>query len=72
MIIVIVHTEHNEKTGRMEQVVSHGIDPDTGKTIVLPQDSPEKIGAVFDHNTGEWLIPARSTTPGMASKARPR
>jgi hypothetical protein len=72
MIIVIVQTEHNKKTGHMEQVVSHGIDPDTGKTIILPQESPEKIGAAFDHNIGEWVIPARSTTPGMASKARPR
>ncbi len=35
MIIVIVTKERNPRTGRMEEIVSHGVDADTGKTVIL-------------------------------------
>jgi hypothetical protein len=72
MIIVIVQSDLNEKTGRMEPVVSHGIDPDTGETHVLPHEPPQQLGAVFDETLGEYVIRDKIIRPGMASKARPR
>jgi len=35
MIHLITYTERNETTGRAEKFVSHGIDLDTGRTVVL-------------------------------------
>lgn len=56
MIIVIANIERNQKTGRDQIIVSHGIDSDTGRNVILPQESPEKIGAVFDVSMGESVI----------------
>jgi len=56
MIFVIVYTERNKKTGQLEQIVSHGIDDDTGKIIVLPQTHPLNIGAKYDPDYGEYFL----------------
>lgn len=56
MIICIVVTERNERSGNMEQIVSHGIDSDTGRHVVLPCDPPGTMGAVFDREMGEYVI----------------
>jgi len=45
MILLITDTERNETTGRTETIVSHGIDLNTGRTVVLPQERPEQLGA---------------------------
>lgn len=55
-IIVIVVKERNEKTGRIEEIVSHGIDFATDRNIVLPQESPSSVGARFDPDIGEYVI----------------
>lgn len=56
MIIVIVIEERNERTGRMQKVVSHGIDEATGQTVIMSCGTPESVGAVFDHDIGEYVI----------------
>ncbi|OGT88585.1 MAG: hypothetical protein A2286_02685 [Gammaproteobacteria bacterium RIFOXYA12_FULL_61_12] len=56
VILVITHTERNSRTGRKEIVASHGIDPDTGMMAILPSEPPEKLGAVFDLEIGEFVI----------------
>jgi len=56
MIIVITTREINEKTKREELLVSHGIDSLTGKTVILPCDTPQEIGARFDDNLREFVI----------------
>ena len=56
MIIVIANTETNRTTGRKQVIVSHGIDEQTGRHVILPQEPPERIGAVFDANIGEFVI----------------
>lgn len=56
MIIVIVTKERNPRTGRMEEIVSHGVDADTGKTVILSCESPQAIGAVFDSEIGEYVL----------------
>ena len=47
MIIVTVTKERNPRTGRMEEIVSHGVDADTGKTVILSCESPQAIGVVL-------------------------
>ncbi len=55
MISVIVVKEKNLKTGRVEEIVSHGVDLDTLKNIILPQVSPKELGAVYDKEHGYIL-----------------
>lgn len=56
MIIVITINEKNDRTGRVELVVSHGIDERTGETVTLPCESPERIGATFNAEIGEYVL----------------
>lgn len=56
MIIVIVTEERNARSGRMEKVVSHGVDMATGKIIIMSCGSPESVGASFDPDIGEYVI----------------
>jgi hypothetical protein len=56
MIIVITHIETNERTGRKETLVSHGIDSRTGKEVVLPCERIEVIGAQFNQEIGEYVL----------------
>lgn len=60
-VIVIVTSEENPKTHRMEQIVSHGIDPQSGRTVVMSCCTPQQAGAVFDSRIGEFVI-LKSTT----------
>ena len=56
MIQLIVVKEHNETTGKEELIVSHGVDLETLKVVVLPQISPHSVGAVLRPDLG-WVIP---------------
>ena len=72
MILLIVYTERNETTGRIETIVSHGIDLETDREVVLPQERPEQFGGVLDRDLGEYVI---RDIPGaliIPSKAGPR
>lgn len=42
-------------TGSKELIVSHGVDSDTLRNVVLPQVSPMDLGAKRD-NSGEWYL----------------
>lgn len=59
-IIVIVVRERNPKTHQMELVVSHGVEPDSGKNIVMSCGSPASVGAVYDSDIGEYVLRAES------------
>ena len=56
MILVIVNNERDSRTGRTQQVVSHGVEIDSGRIVILPNDSPEDIGAVFDAQLSEYVL----------------
>jgi hypothetical protein len=61
MIILItgnfpVYDHQGYATGKTEFVVSHGIDVETGKTVILPNDHPRTLGGKFDYDIGEWVI----------------
>lgn len=56
MVIVIVTTEKDPKTGKPRQVVSHGVDSDTDKAVILPCETPASIGAQWDPEIGEFVL----------------
>lgn len=39
-----------------EFVVSHGIDEDTLRHVILPCEHPAALGAKFDSQIGEWIL----------------
>lgn len=56
MIVLVTTIEHDEKTKRQKLVVSHGVDMLTGKTVILPCDHPQELGARFDPDIREYVI----------------
>lgn len=43
-------------TGEKVFGVDHGIDLDTGRTVVLPELHPKELGAKFNDELQEWVI----------------
>lgn len=43
-------------TGQKEFTVSHGIDEDTDKHVILPCEHPKTLGATYDDTIKEWVI----------------
>lgn len=56
MIIVVTCETKNEKTGRMETLVSHGVDMDTNLNVVLPWITLKEIGAVYNEELNEYVL----------------
>lgn len=56
MIIVILCQSKNEKTGRMETLVSHGVNVDTGENVTLPWVPVSEIGATYNEEMGEYVL----------------
>ena len=57
MIILITHTAFNEKTNKNETLVSHGINYQTDKVIILPCEPINFFpDAEFNQNLGEYVI----------------
>ena len=54
---LIVIAEIDDETGKL--VTSHGYNEDTFEHVVLPVDHPSLLGAYFDGDIGEWVIPDR-------------
>jgi hypothetical protein len=51
-----VYDRRGRPTGQREFVVSHGIDEDTGRNVILPSEHPAKLGALWDRETNEWVL----------------
>lgn len=47
--------ERGIKVGE-EFVASHGVNPDTMETVIVQCEHPERLGAKFDRNIGEWVL----------------
>ena len=43
-------------TGKKEFYVSHGINAETGEKVILPNEHPRSIGAIFDVEMEEWIL----------------
>lgn len=61
MIIVIagkfpICDRTGRPTGRYEFVASHGVDYATGRSIVLPSESPLDLGAEMHEQLKEWVL----------------
>ncbi len=56
MIVVITTTVFNERTGRREEIVSHGIDLATDKTVCLPPVSLQEIDAVYNADLFAFVL----------------
>ena len=49
---------NGEDTGKTEFVVSHGINEDTGASIILPNDPPHTFeGSYYSTEMNEWILP---------------
>lgn len=55
-IIVISSIEIDDDTGKRHLVSSHGIDRSTGKVVILPNEHPKALGAVFDPEINEYVL----------------
>ena len=44
------------KDERGNLIVSHGVDEDTLKDIILPQEHPLDLGAKFNRDLMEWVL----------------
>ncbi|GAB0154423.1 hypothetical protein [Marinobacterium sp. BA1] len=55
-ITLITMYEKNPKTGKDELIVSHGLD-DFMRVVILPTEHPASLGAVFDDDIREWILP---------------
>lgn len=53
--MIILITEWDAK--RKQEVVSHGVDEDTGLNVVLPWMPPSYFEAIFSEVMGHWIIP---------------
>lgn len=57
MIIVITIKERNERSGKEEIIVSHGVDTITGQDVVLPcVPIREMSNATFRADLNEYVI----------------
>lgn len=55
MIVLITFVRYDEKTGVGKILVSHGVDRDTLKTVILPTVVPDSIGE-FNKEIGAWVL----------------
>jgi hypothetical protein len=52
-----LYDKHGIPTGKGEFVVSHGINMDTGRDVIIENVHPNTIpGAYYDGDIGEWMI----------------
>lgn len=56
-IIVITCFINENDPWKRKLVASHGVDEDTGRSVCLPSESPSSLGATFDPEVGEWVLP---------------
>lgn len=56
MIIVCTFIEKNKRTGINEEIVSHGIDYNTGRVIIMEQCPISQIKTVYNKELGEHIL----------------
>lgn len=54
--IIAVTMSEKDKHGKEKLVVSHGVNVITGKAVILPNEHPSDIGAVWDTSISEWVL----------------
>lgn len=61
-IVVIAVRERCKRTGRIEEIASHGINLANDAHVVLPPEKPSQLGATFCNEIGEWVIDTERST----------
>lgn len=56
IIELVTCFEKNPDTGLIEEVVSHGINASSGKTVILPLETPQSLNAKFDPDAHGWYL----------------
>lgn len=56
MIVLVVILEKNKLTNKEELITSHGVNYETGATIILPCEHPLSLGGVKNSRLGSWVI----------------
>lgn len=71
MPIILITIDDKDSTGKNNEIiVSHGVDMKTGKAVILPNDTPASLGAIYSKEYCEWIIPdkTQSVTQNIKSK----
>jgi hypothetical protein len=55
-VLVITYREKNEKTGKMEEAIDHGVDLSTGKIVILEQTIVQMAGYVRRDPDLGWVL----------------
>lgn len=57
MLVVIIDKEVDQKTGQVTEIVSHGVDSETGLYVPLPQTDPGFLGDLYyNRRIGEYVL----------------
>lgn len=72
MIILITTLEKDKKTGHDHLIVSHGVDFETGKNVILPCEPPQALGAVYDEDLLEFVLHREPTEPKSEKTSGPK
>ena len=52
MVIVVTYFDKRlQKT-----IVSHGVEVETGKVVIMSPHTPKECGATWDQQLGEWVL----------------
>ncbi len=52
----MTYQEEDPGTGQIKTYADYGYDTVTNRYVVLPCDPPEKLGAKFDREIGEYVL----------------
>jgi hypothetical protein len=48
--------QRNPQTGRVEDIVDRAFNLATERSVVLPAETPQALGATWDNNLGLWVL----------------
>ena len=65
-IVLITRRQRCRTSGRTDEIVLHGIDLGSGRTVDLPAQRPTVLGASFCNRMGEWLLDTDRAAPRAA------
>lgn len=60
--VVVITTWETDSKGKKVLMVSHGVDVND-RVVILPTCHPADLGAVFDQQRQEWVLPGTKDVP---------
>ena len=69
-IVLSTIRARNARTGRVEEIVTHGVNVRSGRPEAFEGETPQDLGAAFCPEIGEWVLdrdrPAMRVLPRAA------